>query len=431
MFRALACCVALVAAGAQAFYTGKSGVTMLTPANFQQEVIESDSVVVVEFFAPWCGHCKSLTPEYKSFAKATAGIIKVAAVDADAHKELGGQYGVQGFPTIKIFGGNKNSPVDYQGARTAEAMVTAAMQEATKVAKSRVKGKQQNGESGSKKKKTKKEDSESAGAGVIELGETDFDDRVVQGEDSWIVAFTAPWCGHCKNLKGPFKQAAKKLNGKVKFANVDATVHTALAQRFGVQGYPTIKVFTGAGSSRTQGKPYNGGREESDFVAFANTLAPPPKVTELVDAKAFKPCETDLCVIAVLPDLYQARAGERTKMIAALKKTAKKHKASGLHWLWTARGLQPDVEEKIFRSTSAFPAFATFNGLKKAVVPFSKGFSEDAFDQWVSALSSGRSKAFIVSDFPTVTTVAAWDGKDAPEEDFDEPSLDDLFGDEL
>lgn len=43
------------------------------------------------------------------------GIVKVGAVDADQHNSLGGQYGVRGFPTIKIFGGNKHKPEDYQG----------------------------------------------------------------------------------------------------------------------------------------------------------------------------------------------------------------------------------------------------------------------------------------------------------------------------
>lgn len=43
------------------------------------------------------------------------GIVKIGAVDADQHKSLGGQYGVRGFPTIKIFGANKNKPEEYQG----------------------------------------------------------------------------------------------------------------------------------------------------------------------------------------------------------------------------------------------------------------------------------------------------------------------------
>lgn len=44
------------------------------------------------------------------------GIVKVGAVDSDQHNSLGGQYGVRGFPTIKIFGANKHKPEDYQGS---------------------------------------------------------------------------------------------------------------------------------------------------------------------------------------------------------------------------------------------------------------------------------------------------------------------------
>lgn len=62
-----------------------------------------------------CGHCKALAPEYKKAATALKGIVRLGAVDADEHKGLGGQYGVRGFPTIKVFGSNKGSPTDYKG----------------------------------------------------------------------------------------------------------------------------------------------------------------------------------------------------------------------------------------------------------------------------------------------------------------------------
>ena len=69
---------------------------------------------------PRCGHCQRLTPEYKKAASALKGVVKVGAVNADEHQSLGGQYGVKGFPTIKIFGRNKNKPEDYQGSRDAK-----------------------------------------------------------------------------------------------------------------------------------------------------------------------------------------------------------------------------------------------------------------------------------------------------------------------
>ena len=70
-----------------------------------------------------CGHCVRLGPEYKKAASALKGVVKVGAVNADEHQQLGGQYGVKGFPTIKIFGKNKNKPEDYQGARDAKVCV--------------------------------------------------------------------------------------------------------------------------------------------------------------------------------------------------------------------------------------------------------------------------------------------------------------------
>jgi len=68
-----------------------------------------------------------LTPEWKRAATALKGIVKIGAVDADTHKSLGQQYGVSGFPTIKIFGSNKRSPTNYQGGRTADAIVEQAL----------------------------------------------------------------------------------------------------------------------------------------------------------------------------------------------------------------------------------------------------------------------------------------------------------------
>ena len=58
-------------------YAG-TNVVELTPANFQKEVMKSDSVWIVEFYAPWCGHCQRLTPEYKKAATALKGVVKVS-----------------------------------------------------------------------------------------------------------------------------------------------------------------------------------------------------------------------------------------------------------------------------------------------------------------------------------------------------------------
>ena len=84
-------------------YTSNSPVVQLTDSNFQSIVVRSSGPVLVEFYAPWCGHCKSLAPEYTKAAKALKGIMTVAAVDLDKYKTVGGPYGIKGFPTIKLF----------------------------------------------------------------------------------------------------------------------------------------------------------------------------------------------------------------------------------------------------------------------------------------------------------------------------------------
>lgn len=60
-------------------------------------------------------------------ATALKDVVKVGAVEADKRQSLGGQYGIQGFPAIKIFGSNENRPEDYQGSRPGEAAAEAAL----------------------------------------------------------------------------------------------------------------------------------------------------------------------------------------------------------------------------------------------------------------------------------------------------------------
>lgn len=87
----------------------------------------------MEFYAPWCGHCKNLKPAYEKAAKSLEGLAKVAAIDCDddANKPFCGQFGVQGFPTLKIIkpGKTPGKPVveDYNGQRTAKDIVDAVV----------------------------------------------------------------------------------------------------------------------------------------------------------------------------------------------------------------------------------------------------------------------------------------------------------------
>ncbi|EKX50253.1 hypothetical protein GUITHDRAFT_85427 [Guillardia theta CCMP2712] len=96
----------------------------LTPSNFDQTIAKYPNILV-EFYAPWCGHCKQLKPHYAKAAtklKKEHPEVALAKVDADAHKELGTKFGVRGFPTLKWF--VNGEPTDYEGGRTDDAIVT-------------------------------------------------------------------------------------------------------------------------------------------------------------------------------------------------------------------------------------------------------------------------------------------------------------------
>ena len=101
-----------------------SDVLTLTTANFAPTLKELP-VALVEFYAPWCGHCKRLEPEYEKAATelAKTGLdVALAKVDATEETGLASQYGVRGYPTLKLFRfGEEAAP--YEGQRTARDIV--------------------------------------------------------------------------------------------------------------------------------------------------------------------------------------------------------------------------------------------------------------------------------------------------------------------
>lgn len=82
-------------------------IVYLTDDTFEQEVINSDSPVLVDYWAEWCGPCKMIAPILDEIAESYDGKVKVAKLNIDENNDTTAKYGVRGIPTLMLFkGGN-------------------------------------------------------------------------------------------------------------------------------------------------------------------------------------------------------------------------------------------------------------------------------------------------------------------------------------
>ena len=111
----------LLLAALLAFCVSASDVVVATDSNID-EVIASHDFVILKFFAPWCGHCKKLAPEYEAAATQLKGIAVLAELDATESKKTAEKYEIRGYPTIKVFRGGALQG-DYEAGRTTSDIV--------------------------------------------------------------------------------------------------------------------------------------------------------------------------------------------------------------------------------------------------------------------------------------------------------------------
>jgi protein disulfide-isomerase A6 len=162
-------------------------------------------------------------------------------------------------------------------------------------------------------------------------------------------------CGHCKKLAPEWEKAANRLSSEgVKVGAIDATVATGLASRYGIKGFPSIKLFPGG--PKNEPKDYNGARDSDAIIEYAlSTLeatgAPIP-IHEITTPDMFSNAcggksGAKLCAILFLPHILDTTAKGRNDYLELFQDIAKSLRKMPLAFLWTETGAQPDLENAL------------------------------------------------------------------------------------
>lgn len=407
-------------------YSSTSNVISLTESNFNEKVINSNELWLIEFYAPWCGHCKNLAPEWEKAANILKGIVKIGAVDADTYKSLGGKYGIKGFPTIKWFGTNKNNPKDYESGRTANDISSFALSKVQEIVKARMSGKTDSSKSGNNDKQKQGQNQQKSNSNpdsdkdVVVIDDNNFESVVMNSKDMWIIDFYAPWCGHCKKLEPEWNVAASELKGKIKLGKVDATQNSKLASQFRIEGYPTIKIFPPGEKNVKNIESYDGGRDSSSIIQSGldrlQKYGYIPDINQIYNTQIYTQECIDSgksCVLAFLPNIYESSAKERNSYIEVFKKTSTIGNGKPISFFWVQGGDNFDFEEK-FGLQFGFPAVIVVNHNKKKYSIMRSAYDYDNIKTFLNRVLIGK-EAFY--DFPSVVPSfnkgSKWDGKDA------------------
>eukprot|EP01083_Nonionella_stella_P055770 147012_1 len=234
-------------------YVCQSFAELALDADTFDDYVGGDKPALVEFYAPWCGHCKQLAPEWTILSDTLEKSEKVVVAKVDANeaknKAISTKFGVTGFPTIKWFPAGSDEPITYSGARKAADLLKFINEKVGTNYKIK-----------------------EAPSFVKVLDDSNFESIVLDETKNVLVEFYAPWCGHCKQLAPIYTKLAQYFAGEadVVIAKYDADAHKVFSGKFGISGFPTLKWFP---KTNKDGEDFSSGRDMDSFVKFLNENA--------------------------------------------------------------------------------------------------------------------------------------------------------------
>lgn len=405
--------------------------------DFRQKVLENDGISLIQFYAPWCGHCKQFQPVYSKIASLLKGFVTVGAIDASSDgplKRVANDYQVTGFPTLKLFRGQTVVDVSTRDPNEIINLVFSEMQKTVQERAGTSSDSSSHSSPNSRRSSSSGEKSK-----VKQLTAKNFNREVYENPQVVAVAFIAPWCGHCKALLPEWEIAASKLGKSgATLAVVDATVEESLASQFGVQGYPTIKVFPGGGRDRKNSPrdamDYQGGRQAEQIVQYImeeiDRSGVPKEIPELVNQDILNDtCRGDgqnvICVLVALPHILETGAEGRNKLRNVMTAASKSVRGMSFEFLWFEGSAQPQLENAL-EMTFGFPAVVAYSMDKGVYAVHRASFNESNIRKFLMGITAGKQPTYKLDKIPTVVTVDPWDGKDG--EPIEEEPLEDIMG---
>ncbi|KAM9965174.1 hypothetical protein ACTFIW_004979 [Dictyostelium discoideum] len=375
------------------FYTDNSNVINLTKKNFQQQVLNSQQNWMVEFYAPWCGHCKSLKPEYEKVSNNLKGLVKIGAINCDEEKELCGQYQIQGFPTLKFFStnpktGKKGQPEDYQGARSASEIAKFSL---SKLPSNHI-------------QKVSQDNINKFLTGTSDAKALLFTDKPKTTDLYKALSvdfFKTLTLGEARNLN---KETLEKFNidkfpTLLVFTNDDGETFTKFD---GKLTHSTIYKFLEPFSKKSNNdNNSNNNNEESTKTTKTTTTEKDPaseKFIEIKDEKSFeKSCSTGLCIVALF-DQSSIDDKELNEKYLELLNTVSQNFIGRMKFVW----VDVSVHDKIVPQfdLSGTPNIFVINNSKKRYTPFMGSFSDESLNSFFKSVLSGLKKAIPFTDSP-------------------------------
>lgn len=234
------------------FY-GKTAVVDLCDSHFPDK--NSGNIWLVEFYAPWCGHCQALKPEYIKGAKQIASDdgIKFGAVDCTKDQALCQRYGVKGYPTLMGFIGGRSK--EYRGPREADGMVEYLRSL-----------KQSKGSKGGSAKCPASLLIDSSRKEIVPLCSSHFPDK--KSKNSWVIVFVKN--AEKSERDAIYSAAETVVAGGVKFGLVDCSESDFCDSKLGSETADLVfKTFTKGAKGGLSSVSFTGGLDnKSGFVEY-------------------------------------------------------------------------------------------------------------------------------------------------------------------